>query len=1036
MKRGSALLIVLGMLAFMVISAVAFSAFMRYSRLPSSYLRRTSSSRQLAKAALAEAIDILDVSIGNDPFPGLGDNGGSYRYPRKPKSGQSGGGSPRQRNYWRGHVFTGTNRLVNASETVSTLTLEGLAYLPPGLINEARYFSRHSTAAMWHDLGFDSGRFAFCAVDVSDHIDVNRVFADRPRNSSDRGRLTLAHVFEETPDHTFYATPSPSQWDDFVAKYNEIVDLNPGDPLPKTPSKLPFTSLADLNLAINREGWSSTLSPFCRYFGGTEYVTDPDSDARLGLMSFVTDSYFPDTNTTESAKYDLCRAQPFGRMWHEKNRQMSYDDQLDASMSTPSTKEMRKLLYDVMTEIDSISLYDYLDENDIPTSLAIPSVERVPMICALRPTMSLQFKTEKTEEPEKPGIAEDAETKEAPGTIALVKYNYKLKLVDAVGDVDALCMYPFRRDDAADTTKFTLDFAFRLGFVAGTTGPGLRAHKKSPLAVATAQDFEAKKNGAVVNNGVVKFHMAVPGSVKSSGVKEEKDAFSSFGVTLKFDDLRTWCDNNIIFSVPHKYVVEADNTTDPPKRRWKHKGVFTDKRSDCKVNVDLHPLGSNGMGDGGFTPDALLAGNSVEVTPCLTLTARIMSDRSSKTVDLVPAWYEDDAGYNGLNTPAEVGDVCGSERPILSMVCNQAITFGEATFGKDDTLSPEFAPNGKDGVLICPDPRWNFAPENFFVKGGSSLPEGQAFLDLLDLENGGRDCDIFLMVSNQGYMQSPSEIAFLPRTTTARLPNSDQFGTAATTFNKKIYESGEGAVAPYGNLPHGDLMWKTYRLFAHDGNDDNIYGLGITYGGSGYRANPFAASKDAIMAAFANTPVSWWAASTNYTDNAEGKSQFADMGAEEFNKNYAFSGMNNKAKFAWKDLELVAENLRNAMRRADGNWQAGFHIQDWDGESSDLCGVSFQNGTQADDFYDIDRKMLYGFWRDSLSPRQQLFLVFVRAEPMMMGGGAIGQTPPQLGARAVALVWRDPTDPRRYPGSKADEDTPHRTRILFYRQFD
>ena len=44
-RRGSALLIVLGMISFMVISAVAFSAYMRYSRLPSSFLRRSSSSR-------------------------------------------------------------------------------------------------------------------------------------------------------------------------------------------------------------------------------------------------------------------------------------------------------------------------------------------------------------------------------------------------------------------------------------------------------------------------------------------------------------------------------------------------------------------------------------------------------------------------------------------------------------------------------------------------------------------------------------------------------------------------------------------------------------------------------------------------------------------------------------------------------------------------------------------------------------------------------------------------------------------------------
>ena len=72
MRKGSALLIVLGMLAFMVISAVAFSAFMRFSRMPSSYLRRTSSSRHLVKAALAEAIDIVDAAVADNPHPGVG----------------------------------------------------------------------------------------------------------------------------------------------------------------------------------------------------------------------------------------------------------------------------------------------------------------------------------------------------------------------------------------------------------------------------------------------------------------------------------------------------------------------------------------------------------------------------------------------------------------------------------------------------------------------------------------------------------------------------------------------------------------------------------------------------------------------------------------------------------------------------------------------------------------------------------------------------------------------------------------------------
>ena len=73
-RRGSALLIVLGVLSFLVVSAVAFSAFMRRARQPSSYLRRVVASRQLAKAALSRAIDEIDHAIASDVHPGVGDD--------------------------------------------------------------------------------------------------------------------------------------------------------------------------------------------------------------------------------------------------------------------------------------------------------------------------------------------------------------------------------------------------------------------------------------------------------------------------------------------------------------------------------------------------------------------------------------------------------------------------------------------------------------------------------------------------------------------------------------------------------------------------------------------------------------------------------------------------------------------------------------------------------------------------------------------------------------------------------------------------
>ena len=278
---------------------------------------------------------------------------------------------------------------------------------------------------------------------------------------------------------------------------------------------------------------------------------------------------------------------------------------------------------------------------------------------------------------------------------------------------------------------------------------------------------------------------------------------------------------------------------------------------------------------------------------------------------------------------------------------------------------------------------------------------------------------------------------------------SEITGNAAFDFNRSEFE--EAAE----NTANWNLMWRTYRLYPQNGlAADGIYDIGVFDGGCGQRINPYTTSHDALMAAFANTPYSWWAASTNNQDKA-----LEDLDAAAFNKDYAFNAMNSKAKFAWKDLELVADNISAAMRsNADGDWCAGYNSLDWAGVNSDVVGVTFQGDT--DDLYDVDRKFLYGFWRDCFAAKQQLFLVFVRAEPMMMGSGAVGQAPPQLGARAMALVWRNPGPgsvtgiaggKRAWPQSMdntrkqamnnaadgtTDSNRPHRTRILFYRQFE
>jgi len=116
---------------------------------------------------------------------------------------------------------------------------------------------------------------------------------------------------------------------------------------------------------------------------------------------------------------------------------------------------------------------------------------------------------------------------------------------------------------------------------------------------------------------------------------------------------------------------------------------------------------------------------------------------------------------------------------------------------------------------------------------------------------------------------------------------------------------------------------------------------------------------------------------------------------------------------------------------------------------------NFENflGVQLESpLYGIDRKFLYSYWRDCFANRQQLFLIFVRAESTALGGPGEG-TPSQQGGRAVALVWREPvayndgTNPNNtYSDNIGQNDIraqefrigrrPHRMRVLFYHQFD
>ena len=1068
MKRGSALLIVLGMLAFMVISAVAFSAFMRFSRLPSSYLRRTSSSRQLAKAALAEAIDIVDAAIADNPHPGVGS--GAISHPRYT------GGDVRNRNYWRNHVFTGTNQLAAAEDTISTLTLEGLAYLPPALINEARYYSRHSTAGMWHSFGYDCGRFAFCAVDVSDHLNVNKVPADIGRGSSPENRFSLAYVFEND-GHTGY-TLQPSSWDAFMENYVSFADVKSSLKMPadksggssssSAASTLPFVSLADLNLAVNKNGGDfRQYFPFVGYLEGgmSDFVTSltgPIAEMQRH-MAFVADGCYPSAaGTSADDDYDLAddKYQPFtGENLKENNLKVI------RSIIDKSTLGAARLR-DYIGRLGLVHLWDYLDEDNVPVSLAIPSVERVPMVCGIKPTVngtSISI-TKKTEDPTGNQItlanitddaypgAEPASARVKPtaaGLTRTAKYVEKYVLDKSSflsgirgGSVKAVVAYPFRRGrDMKDPDSFTIDGHVEFFFTTGN----LKFRTGSQGDALHVADDSAMQSKAYRSDGV--FHMPLQSkSISFSSVTDENTALQEVDFIINegggVSEALSAIDANPVLTVTWQQAQEsvdlnAGIPSAAPNIVWQNSGTPPTRDG---ATCGLPPLGANGEVDPSFaTPAAVLAylngGSTKQAKLQMAVWLRIKNG-DGKTVDLVPACMMDDKNFNQVNNFQSMGPIgntiSGQPYPLMRFACGGSFDFSDTAFG---AMTPVDASLSAEG-LICGDPRWNWAPEHWFVNANVSR---DGWLQNCGRGADGRDRDIFMATSDASYMQSVYELAFLPRLAPDFRLENEMWGSMSTPDDGR-----DSWATSFGGARNSGLMWRTYRPFSRgDLARDDFESVGFVSDGSAMKLNPYSDNENILMAAFANTPVDWWAASAN----TETGVAMGERKAETFNKKYAFSKMNSQAKFDWEDLKRVASAFKSKMQSQTSvnGWMGGYN-ELWAADGTDensLMGAELQGDT--DELFDVDRKFLYGYWRDSFAVKQQLFLIFVRAEPMMMGGGAIGQTPPQLGSRAVALVWRNPhrgsksytvTGDDGGDTSAAPANAPHQTKVLMYRQFD
>ena len=1045
MKRnGSALLIVLGVLSFLVVSAVAFSAFMRRARQPSSYLRRVVASRQLAKAAVARAADEIDMAIANGVHPGVGGT---------------------QANTWRDRVFFKGGNDQSVALTTPTLTLEGLAYIPPPLVNEARYWSRKTPTAVWQSFGYDVGRYAYCAIDVSDYFDVNRLVADYPRSSAANRRITIAHLFEDVNHRS--APSGADAWDTFMEKFREIddesleIDFESG-------SKIPLVSMADFNLALNEKGSVGDLkSPFGEYIkkaSGNFYPANSQKELETyASMTFVTDGWFPKNskrtqtdangNPKSTEVYDLSdpQYQPFQMSSLRKGASVKLSGAvLKTGLNQGPAKD---IWYNRLSGLGCAALADYLDADRVPISLAVPTTERVPMICGVEPKIpqAPSFAVEKKED-EDPKVVEP-EVVTAQGKTRKVEQTVRWKL--KVGEfrkffmgssVRALVTFPFLHEDENDRS-FKIDGKFSLFLSSEAEIPFRTGNDADKLHLT---DTRLPDSDLDVNTGVMTVKLSESAAPTFQDISKKEDAVKNTGSTFSLADgmgiaTRFAEDGNALLSITYQWTQSCQKNPGGGFTSWSPE--FADVLADpkgknatvTKAHTVLPALSGAGNGaigdvDADFTDAGLVQKLTADPdwSKKVYLNAAVwlrVKDSDGKVVDMVPASISDDKIQNQVSDPlAQVFSRAGSQRidgsafPVLRFSTGVNFDFGVKGMAalEGAGLPAEISPK----ALMVADPRFNHAPESWFAVNQGDISES-TWLEQNLAGGEGRDGDIFMATSDAGYLQSVYELAFLPRLTNLRTYGNSQIsGNCAIPdgFNNNQYAR---TAAQALNAP---FMWCTFDPI--DADEAAFEELPFTSEGTGMKVNPYSDSTNVIMAAFANTPVDWRRASTNAMD---GTTDYATMDAKEFNQKYAWNGYSEGGAFEWDDLEKVAGKFIDRVRMS-GNlgWKRVWNDLGWyDSGNDGKTFLGLQMSGQTDPLWDADRKFLYGFWRDCFDAKQQLFLVFVRAEPLILGGGSADQLPPQLGARAVALIWRDPASSTSTTGGY-----PHRTRLLFYRPLD
>ena len=975
-EKGSALLIVLGFLSFMVVSAVAFAVWMRTERLPSSALRRTVANRYLVKAALAQAMSQVDDAIRSHVFPGAWNTNDQAAVYRDRNNSSY--------DWWEGRVFMPPDpegnrsstdrksRYAPISKTISVLNLEALGYLPPSIANDVRLLHRSSWAAAWDYFNFDAGRFAFCAVNVSDMLDVNKAAANAPRTSAASAR---AETSGEKPPASRFSYASL-----FRSGDKNFSSLNGGaDKFDKCIHEereewkdAPMVSMMDYNLSVGQNtAGDSFWSPFYEIASGRnnsglfyQYKNANDGFVKSAeRQPFITDSWYPENQASALGdKLDISVDQPF-EMSELKN---------EDTLLNVFNKNVNRPFWDSskgndkkhgLSFLDVFTLRDYLDEDSVPLSLCMPCVERMPMLAAMEPVlkMSVKFETSTRSEQGKSATTGTDVFKD------LTETKITIKVEDGAAFLNSLVAFPFKEGQTPPAGCSVEAFA-RVVFVSeanaaagGTAALPMRNNefaKLKPLkenewngSVSKQFRVESATGGNLARNALEDcLVVTLPADGENAlSLSENDDNGRSYRVKLKGGSFVA--EKPIVTTIQEYNVVNTatGSTKGSPIGTPRYQvGILPFSRSGGVITKGEIDFGKELTEEIDAATFAELCTKIGAVRPYLMVWARIKYD--GKTVDLVPATIQDDQILNGVGNTLDprsrlmfssaFGMVdetsTDGKLPIMPFTC--ATSFDYAQFavvgaaGGSVSADPIDMGTWSPKAFFTVDPRFNWAPEDWYSsdddisKWRENVFKDDGILDELakaehgdGVGRGDRAPDPFLFVSNQGYLQSIGELCFLPhlslmdehQTMDHNLLGGDGSGEAKGRLYDGVMRTRD--IASVKTMPSWRVFWKSYQNFRTNPKEfefgANMYRRGAVNGSQGLYVNPFTQSHEVMLTALANTPLNYWVTSTNTTFKQDVRHQEWDE-FSNFQK-WTFGEGGQGARVTGEDIRKIATFLQH-----------------------------------------------------------------------------------------------------------------------------